>query len=306
MFKLSHVICVTGLCGMLTTAAMAGDGPFYAPPHAMLFVEIDENNKLFSNSGVNFDASKFTTNALGHTILKHDKGGVDINTTPFTVYPGGIAERDGDAPLTPATTASTKKLADDPGFNMAPNVLPGVGYIFAATYHNALRYFDGSEWSTPINGEQIRIFDLDPDDSSGDVVPHADLELFLTQDTSGPIGTINITQSKEGGQPGSVTGVHGHVGYELSQPDGQIPAFGAYMIELTVSATQTPAAGGPIVEDSNPIFVIFDNQSDEINGDFYDNAVTAAEQLPEPSSAILLAATGVGLLGMRRRRATQK
>ena len=56
---------------------------------------------------------------------------------------------------------------------------------------------------------------------------------------------------------------------------------------------------GPSLADSNPIFVLFNNR---LNRADYAAAVSAAEALPEPSTAVVvLVGAGVALLGGRRR-----
>ena len=78
---------------MAVAGVAKADPPFYQPPHGLLVVEIDKNNKLFSRSvtGSFNDLSHITFNAAGHTILKHNLPGI----SGTTVFPGGIAERDG-------------------------------------------------------------------------------------------------------------------------------------------------------------------------------------------------------------------
>ena len=298
MFQLSQSIGALGLCLALTATAGA-DGPVFDPPHGLLVVDVDDANQLFSNTATGeFDNNMITTNALGQTILTHDKRGIEFSGGGVTIYPGGIAERDGDAPTTPASPASTILLADDPGFFVAANTFPAE-YVLSVTFADTLRHYDGSNWSPVPNGEQFRVFDLEPGNTGG--APVFDLDFII--DGSGASGGA-ITIGKAAGDPnsGNVSSIHGHVGYELSRPDGQVPAFGAYMVELQLSSFEHPAAGGEDLIDSEPIFVIFENQSEEISDTYFADAVSAAESLPEPTSAILLTAAGLGLLGVRARR----
>ncbi len=289
-----------GVMAWSGSAALA-DPPLFAPPHGLMVVEIDENNQLFSNSATGeFDSSMIHVNAAGQTILAHNKGG--FLTGPVRIFPGGIAERDGDSPTDPATTSSKKLLADDPGIFADGGVFPAPDYVVSMNFHNALRFFDGVAWTQPVNGEELRIFDLtNNDDTNG---PPADLELVMTGETSGLLGTVNIGRTGTAVAPINVTGIHGHLGYELSRPDDGVPAVGAYMIELTISATEDPSAGSPVLGDSDPIFVVFNNQ---LNTADYGQAVSAAQALPEPSTAVIVTAIGVGgLLGFRRRQSGVK
>ncbi len=274
-------------------AHVSADPPLFQPPHGMLLVEIDDNDKLFSTEGVaGFEGTdKFTTNAAGNTILMHDLAGTGIL--------GGIAERDGDSPLNAATATSTKLLADDPGFFIGGGGSPP-NILISVNFHNTLRYFapGASQW-TDASGEQLRIFDLTNFDNTG--AGDADLQVTLDSASSGEVGTINLDVTQPSAIPGlPPAGIHAHVGYELSRPgDSGVPAPGAYMMELTLSGREFPDTGGPVLTNSDPIFVVFNNQLDETQ---YKAAVTAAEALPEPTTAAIVTALGAaGLMGLRRR-----
>jgi len=299
--KYQAQICVLGLVtAVITGPVLAGDGPFFQPPHALLQVEVDAGGKVFTQHGIaDFSDANITFNALGNTILKHNVGGTSFSGGGFKIYPGGIAERDGNNPLNPATAASTKLLADDPGFFVDGGILPA-NYTLRVNFFNSLRYFapGGSAWTAPISGEQLRVFDLENDDDAGG--PTGDLQLLINGGTSGLLGTINIDNTDPLPAPLFSSGVHGHLGYELSRPsDNGVPAVGAYMMELTLSIVPTPGnTGGPVFRDSDPIFVVFNNQLSSTN---FGLAVTAAEALPEPSTATLVVASGLALLGLRRR-----
>ncbi len=263
--------------------AQAGDDPVVFPPHGMFRVQIDGNNKLFSNSGAAaFDETNnpglFTTNAAGHTVFGHNVG-------------NSIAEQDGDLAIgNPAGPTSTTLWTDDPGYTANADIFP-VNSVLSLNLHNSLRYFasGGTQWDTPLNGEQLRVFDLFGGDDTGGAA--ADLSVTITGSTSGHLGTINIDNAEPAGGVIMVTGLHGMMGYELTRADSGIPAQGAYMIELTLSATEG-------LMDSDPIFVVFNNQ---LGASDFSAAVAAAQTLPEPSTALLVVAVGAGLIGLKRR-----
>ena len=267
------------------------DAPQFQPPHGMLRVELDDNDKLFADSGAAMfdDPSFFTTNVLGQTILRHNLGGDNVI--------GGIAEVDGDsfndpeADEVPATPASTRLLTDEPGFLIGGEGFPADIRV-SVNLHNNLQYFapGGTHWTDPPNGERILVKDLiGGDNTVADTDPPEliqDLEVLITEDTFGALGTISLDISQPPQFPGFPPPlVHAHVGYELSRPDadtGGIPAMGAYMIELTLSGKEFPGPGGLELEDSQPIFVVFNNQLDEAG---YNAAVTAAEAISQPGDA---------------------
>ncbi len=283
----------------------AGDNPVIFPPHGMFRVEIDANNKLFSNSGAAaFDEVNnpglFTTNASGHTILGHSVG-------------RSIAEQDGNKAIgNPGDENSTIVWTDDPGFTAGADLFP-VNNVLSANFHNSVRYFEdgGTQWTAPPNQERIRVFDLFGGDDTGGTP--ADLQLTITENTSGLVGTVNIDTAEPSGGVITVTGLHGMLGYELSRQDGLTPAKGAYMIELTLSSNEVPAAGGIEILDSDPIFVVFNNRLDTVDPDGpegpmlspFHQAVAAAQALPEPSTAVMIAAMGAAWMGLRRRRCAQ-
>ena len=119
--------------------------------------------------------------------------------------------------------------------------------------------------------------------------------MVLTENTSGLRGAINI-----GVAPGVGEEVHGHLGYALALNDNSAPpTVGAYMLELTLSALDvSDVQTGPQLADSDPIFVIFNNQ---LSTEGSAVAVGAAEALPEPSTAMIVTAMGVGLIALRKR-----
>ncbi len=282
--------------GLSAPAVHAADNPRYSIPHGMLRVEV-EDSKIVVNSGEADLEDQVTFNAAGQSIMAHNVGNAEAQIM------GGIAERDGSTnpsnPI-PATSTTALLLADDPGFATEPS-LPG-RYQLSANYFNALRFFPegGGAWTQPVSGEELKVFDLNGANSSNG--PPADLVVNFTQDSKGRLGKINIGDTDliddiiTGEE--TVVGIHGHVGYLLSRPlDGGIPTRGAYMIELTVSG-QSLDGSGPVLQDSDPIFIVFNNQLDEIG---FGAAVSAAEALPEPSTAVIVTAVGVGLIGLRRR-----
>lgn len=303
---MKHSLCVSSCLAMAIAAfcqqPSRADGPQFQPPHGMLVVEFDEDNKLFSNSGAAGFAynptdpasvNRITVNTTGNTILKHDLGGEGIL--------GGIAERDGELFTQAATADSTVLWADDPGFAVGGGVFPP-NTLISVNFHNSLQYYDPAvdAWMAPPGDEQIRVFQWIPGDQTG--ANDADLEVILDTNGVGRVGRVNLDVTKSPPTPGSaMPGFHAHVGYELSRPgDGGVPAFGAYMMEISLSARQFPDMGGPSYTDSDSIFVVFNNQLDPTD---FESAVSAAEVLPEPTAAMMVLTLGsLGLVGLRRRR----
>ena len=281
----------------VTDAGVWADIPEFVPePHGMLSVRIDENDKIFSNSGAaNFSLAetgidRFTANERGQTILWHDLG---AEFGDGTVILGGLAERDGESVFNqdPATRDTTLLRADDPGYFIGAGAFPE-RIRLSLNLHNSLRYFGpgATHWTAPPNGETLRVYDLtNKDNTVADNEPdelRQDLEVFITGESLGKLGTISLATTGRAPFPGQpAPGIHAHVGYELSQPDEQRPAFGAYMIELTLSGREYPGPEGVVLEDSDPIFVVFDNQSNEHSEDLFEDAVAAAEALPMPGDA---------------------
>ena len=294
---LSVLMLPVVLAGVNTKGVYAADNPRYSIPHGMLRVEVDENNAIVVNSGEADLEDQVTFNAAGQTIMAHNVGNTEAGIL------GGIAERDGSTNPNnpdPATAATTLVLADDPGFATEPS-FPGK-YQLSANYRNALRFFPegGTTWIEPARGEELKVFDLNGANSSKG--PAADLVVNFTKDSTGLLGKINVGDTDliddiiTGEE--TVVGIHGHVGYLLSRPlDGGIPTRGAYMIELTLSG-QSLDGTGPILRNSDPIFIVFNDRLDVAG---FIAAVSAAEAIPEPSTAALVAAIGVGVISLRRR-----
>ncbi len=306
MSRRTHCLGLMAACFLPVGVAVAGpngDSPRWTSVHGLLNVEVDENDKIFVDSGraAFLNPARFTTNAAGQTILKHDRGGVDADTGDPIL--GGLAEIDGNNVPSVATASSTVLLGDDPGFITDATGLPPE-HLLRVNFMNALRYFPagGTDWIAPPNGEELLIFDLQPDAG----FPAADTLLTLDGGTAGTVGTINIGATGEvfldpvTNEP-TFAGIHGHLGYRLSRPDDGIPAPGAYMIEFTLSA-QDLGGTGSVLQDSEPIVAAFDNQLS--NAEFA-AAITAAEALPEPSTAAIVTAVGLGLVGIRRRGAAR-
>lgn len=275
-------------------AGLAQADPFqWSAPHGMLRVEVDNNNKIFSNTGLFGFENQVSTNAVGQTVLAHNvrQFDSDLGLTPL----GGIADR-GALPDAnniagiAATANSTLLVTDDPGF--LSESLPE-DQLMRVNFHNSLRFFNGTSWTSPQNGEELTVFDLSGSDETGG--PGANLQVVLTGSGSDLQGTINIGVSPGGGEE-----IHGHLGYALERGDGSNlpPTVGAYMMELTLSALDVSVGGtGLQLQDSDPIFVIFNNQLD---GSGFDAAVAGAQALPEPST-IMMVVIGAGLIGLRKR-----
>ena len=147
-------------------------------------------------------------------------------------------------PDDPPDSSSTKLLADDPGLFADAGVFPAENYVVRMNFHNNVRSFDGTQWIDLPAGLQMRIFDLTTvDDTNG---PMEDLELTLTGSTQGLVGSINVDVTESAVAPISASGIHGHIGYELSAPNADDLAQGAYMVELTISANGAPYRHGTV------------------------------------------------------------
>ncbi len=312
-----------------------GDDPLWGPPHGMFFVDVVDDKIVSQFGAVDFkppqepdDPQVFFFNDAGNTILAHNLGGQIINPDPDPPTPilGGIAERTlidpslslSNQPLPkgqmPAATAeSTVLMADDPGFMSDATPFPGnvlfpSGYRLTASFHGSLMFFDPDimAWTQP-TGEKLSVIDHTGKDETvtdgNGENPTVD-PLVLDATTSGLVGTVNLGISP----PGS--SIHSHLVYELRREDGAAPARGAYMIELTLSAEQVfvfEEGVGPILEDSDPLFILFNNRLDQdpVIGDIgeFADAIEQAKSatVPEPTTAMIVAAVGTGLLGLRRR-----
>ncbi len=295
MMKSKRIFSSIGACLLTATVAMADD-PAFSPPHGLIQVEVNAANKLVITNGVGDLTGKLSTNAVGQTIVRHNVGGFSTGT-PFGTVLGGIAERDGNAPSsTLASSTSTKLLADDPGYIAEASGLPA-NYLLSANFYNALRYHDGTSggtWTQPVSDTQLNALDLTGADDTVATTggPAGDLETIYTATSSGLLGTTNLDVSGANGS------LHAHLGYMLSRTGGGIPEVGAYMIEVGLSAREVGGAGA--VLDSDPIFIVFNNQ---LSTSQYNNAAFAAIALPEPTTAVMVTAVGAALVGLRRRTA---
>ena len=318
--KRVHRFGVTFFTALFSMAGIAlADGPLYLTPHGMLLVEADQQSgKLFANRGaVDFDG-RTTTNALGQTILFHGLNPINDNGTRIL---GGIADRDGGNIGQNATTTSPTVFTDVPGFvtntSLDQDFVPA-DHLIQVSFHNSLQYFDPDigAWTDPVANEQIRVYDLTEEDNTDGPAqfgPGEPLEVILNGSSSGFLGKINLEETDSGAQ-GTVIAAHAHVGFELSITDSTpsdptdntgVPTPGAYMIELTMSALERTGTNPDVFEqsafaDSDSIFFLFDYRMDETSLSFND-AIAAAEQLPEPSTAAIVAVVGLGLVGLRRR-----
>ena len=184
-------------------------------------------------------------------------------------------------------------------------------HLLQASYFNSLQYFasGATAWTAPVSGEELEVFDLNNEDETlEDGGPMEDLKVVLDATGSGKQGTINIAIRGAG-----FSVIHSHLGYTLRVPDGDddlannpvAPAVGAYMIEMRLSALEEIGSGDMTAfqesdyQDSDSIFLIFNNQLDDTD---FAAAVSAAEALPEPSTAVLVTAVCAGVLFVRRRR----
>ena len=284
-------IVAIGALGFFAGAAWA-EGPQFMPPHGMFKVEVDPNtNKIFSNKGVGiFSTGAIFFNQDGHTILAQNHR-VPISDPPELNI--GIREDDGTGvsptAVRPAANSALVRT-DDPGFRSfidEPTSFPD-GYTLSVNLHNSLRFWNGAGWGTPLNGEQLEV--ADPNDLDDFNNPVA--RVTYTESTSGEIGTIPLQETELPNFP-----IHNHLFYALSRADNGMPNMGAYMIELNLEAQQTFGSGGPVLQDSDPLFIIFNNGLDA--GGF-SAAVSGA--VPEPSTAAIVTAIGLGVIALRRHR----
>ena len=318
--KQAHRFGVTFFTVLFSAAGtVLADAPFYDTPHGMLFVEADhQSGKLFSNRGAVDLNGSATTNALGQTILFHGLNPFNENGTRIL---GGIADRDGAMLGNNATASSPTVFTDIPGFttstNLNENFVP-VDHLMQVSFHNSIQYFNPNTgaWTDPVNNEQIRVYDFtfaDDTDGPPQFGPGEPLEVIIDGTTSGFLGKFNLEETKTA-TGGGIESAHAHLGFELSVTDGTpsdpsdntvVPTPGAYMIELTMSALERTGTDPHVFEqsafaDSDSIFFLFDYRMDETSMTFTD-AVNAAEQLPEPSTAAIVAVVGLGVIGLRRR-----
>lgn len=306
--RLSTFLLIVGL-GSVASA----DDPFWGTVHGMLNVNVDENSKLFGNTGraMFADPGHILFNAAGNTIIRHDEHRAEnLGGTVATQLVGGIAEREGPFDSPPhglPTLTSTVVAADDPGFFVGANMFP-VNYALGINFVEPLRYFDGNTgtWIAPTagsaDGEKMTAWDLNTN-----LGPVPSSIVTITGDAvSGNVSGNQIVPGITAPVTGGVSGIHGHLGYQLERGDGQPPEFGAYMLEVTLSMYEWVggAATGNAFTDSDPIFVVFDNRSDQITSDpnYFESAVTAAQALPEPTTGMVLVVLGAGLLAARSRR----
>ncbi len=286
-----------GLC-LLAVATTMADDPAFEPPHGLIQVEVDTNNRLFVSGGVAGLTGKVSTNAAGQAVVRHNVSAFSTGT-PFGQVLGGIAERDGSNPSgTLATSSSTALVADDPGYIVEAGGLPP-DYLLSVSFFNAIRYHDGTSggaWTEPVSDTQLRAVDLTGQDDTVALTggPAGDLETVYTTSSSGLLGTTNLDVSSGNGS------IHAHLGYVLNRTGGGIPEVGAYMIEVGLSAQEVGGNSGSVFQDSDSIFIVFNNQ---LNSTDFASATNAAIALPEPTTAMMVTAAGAAVLTLRRRAA---
>ena len=161
------------------------------------------------------------------------------------------------------------------------------------------------EITAPPNGEQIRVFDLN--EVEGLAFREQD-PVILNSTTEGLIGSLiqGTVEVDPGSGPGpeddSIDPSHGHLGYELTIPDStDPPARGAYLFHVTLSALDVSGgADGSAVayEDSDPIYFLF---GQDLPGSVFGNAIAAVEELPEPSTLVVVTAVSGGIVILRHR-----
>ncbi len=303
-------------------AAATSDGPFFAPPHGLLQPILNSDNKIvvLQGAGIFAGLGALPMNQAGQTILPHDFAGtvpgiIDGHAFPKTA--GGIAERlagfdSASAPFAfgpdSLDTAGDAEFlqADDPGFLMG--ALPD-GFLLKATFIGPLRIFDDATmaFTAPTGGERLRISDFDGIDIATNFsgASPASNVAILDATSVGDQGTINVGVSgflNDGtADPGGV--IHAHIRYELDRAGGGIPEHNPYLIELRLSAEAVMSAGdgsdgsATSILDSDSIFILFDNQS---AAGVFDDALAVAVAMPEPATALIVAGSGLWLLGFRR------
>lgn len=175
------------------------------------------------------------------------------------------------------TSGASERRIDDPGFathlDEGGGVNPGdtIDYLILAplTYHN------GTDFAPVPAGASIVIEDA----PSGDLIVDAN--------TVGPVsGPGAITAADALGEFDS------HLDFILNPLSLDSAEYGAYglLMQLTTDA--------PGIAPSEPFFIVFNFGLDE---EIYEGAVGAfAQQVPEPSAALLLVLASTALVGKRR------
>lgn len=169
-------------------------------------------------------------------------------------------------------------FGQDPGFLAEPGAFPG-GSLIGFNIRSGLRYWTGTGF--------------------GDV-PHGEILMVAK-------GSHSLTLS-EVAQQGFYFGVfdgegglHEHLEWQLSGPDGNpppggmvAPTVGVYLVELELK-TDLPG-----VANSDPIWLVFNNGDEEA----HEAAVNWIQEtyLPEPTSLLLLALGAFAMVGRRGRR----
>ncbi len=308
---------VAGWLILAGAGSVWADDPIWDPPHGMIAVEVQKSNHqlVAVNGSASFaplpDGTVFfTRNVAGNFILYNTLGGKLGNDDLI----GGIANRTTPSetgPFPAATPTSTVLLTDDPGFVTSVGTVDPdlesfpIGYLMSVHFMNSLMFYDGVAWTEPVSGERLRVADINGiDDPAVDLgrTP-SDLEATYTGTSSGELGTMNLSV-----RTGTFNTVHSHFTYQLSREDGGVPAVGAYMIEVTLSGEDVSNTGGPALLDSDPIFILFNNQLDTTDPDGggpllseFQRAIAAARQVPEPSTSAMVVAIAAALAGIRRR-----
>lgn len=178
------------------------------------------------------------------------------------------------------TSGLFERFTDDPGFaseiaeglGVGPNDVIGLEIIQSDNFNSYLTYFDPDLMKIAATNATIRLEKgsnaLDIDAISG--------------------GLFTVAQADANGE------VHDHIDFLLSEG----AEFGAYGILFEMTSDDSA------IENSEPVWLVFNYGMDEA---VFDGAALEAfgklSAVPEPSSAMILGALGVGLVSLRRRRA---